>query len=655
MINRRPANFVAIPEIAKAYENDPRTQMAMAALAQGSSTSPVAQGKYAVADGIARMIQGLAGGVMAKKGLKMAMGDQADLLALREQRGQEGLTGLDLAQKAAGALGAPAPGATPPVPPQAPPVAPVDATQPALQLASAQRPATGGPGGAMRPFPQRTGGGASSNLVRSKSYKDPGYDALESQMEHKYNLPQGVLRNLRTKGERSNADQVSEAGARSVYQFIPSTRQAFIKKYGVDAWAGPAQAAEAAALHVRESLDRNGGDVGAAVGEYHGGPDRSKWGKRTRAYVARVTGQQGGTIPSDPSGAARELLPVPDAPERAVRPDAPEAVPATESDTLRAAYRMMVDGNAYESANAQDMYKTGLGEQSRFKETFAERRQKIIDDQAGMDRQVYADSERSYRDNQYQDRRDIRQRNWGVEDTEDQQKYGTSERVAGQAFQSTEAAKERTFRAAEAEKDRQAQQQILAQESQFRSEEARIKSEEKRQNWLNTEPGRKEFKSYRERSTAAGGALDALDRMDEILNDGYRTGGAITGNAPSFTRWNSEKQQEFESLSNALALSNVENMKGALSDKDVQFVQSMTPSVQKLSKTNRNRIKYLRNTFKRVQEYELEQIRSQADGRQLEFSEEWNRFRNSVSVGSGISFKEWKAAPRYDRKGRRIN
>ncbi|TXH14466.1 MAG: hypothetical protein E6R03_09210 [Hyphomicrobiaceae bacterium] len=67
MINRRPANFIAIPEIAKAYENDPRTQMAMAALAQGGNTAPVAQGKYAVADGIARMIQGLAGGVMAKR------------------------------------------------------------------------------------------------------------------------------------------------------------------------------------------------------------------------------------------------------------------------------------------------------------------------------------------------------------------------------------------------------------------------------------------------------------------------------------------------------------------------------------------------------------------------------------------------------------
>jgi hypothetical protein len=57
----------AIPEVAKAYQNDPRTQLALAAMQQGTSTSPVAQGKYAWADGIARALQAGLGGYMQKR------------------------------------------------------------------------------------------------------------------------------------------------------------------------------------------------------------------------------------------------------------------------------------------------------------------------------------------------------------------------------------------------------------------------------------------------------------------------------------------------------------------------------------------------------------------------------------------------------------
>lgn len=119
------------------------------------------------------------------------------------------------------------------------------------------------------------------------SYKDPVYASIEAGLEKKYNLPTGLMSSVRTRGERSNADQVSEAGAATVYQVIPSTRDLFLKKYGVDAYESKEAAAEVAALHLKESFDR-GGDWNAAVAEYHGGPSRSRWGPKTAAYVQRA-------------------------------------------------------------------------------------------------------------------------------------------------------------------------------------------------------------------------------------------------------------------------------------------------------------------------------------------------------------------------------
>ena len=40
-------------------------------------------------------------------------------------------------------------------------------------------------------------------------------------------MPQEVLAAIRLHGEKSNADQVSPAGARGVYQFMPKTERLF--------------------------------------------------------------------------------------------------------------------------------------------------------------------------------------------------------------------------------------------------------------------------------------------------------------------------------------------------------------------------------------------------------------------------------------------
>lgn len=143
------------------------------------------------------------------------------------------------------------------------------------------------------------------------SYKDPFWSDLATATETKLDLPKGLLVSIINSGERSNNDQVSEAGAKSPFQIIPATRKAAIDKFGIDPYLSSDNAAEVAGLLLKDSLDRNKGNVLQAIAEYHGGTDRGNWGPRTKAYVSRVaagmrdaSAQPVGAIPA--VGAASE-------------------------------------------------------------------------------------------------------------------------------------------------------------------------------------------------------------------------------------------------------------------------------------------------------------------------------------------------------------
>lgn len=145
------------------------------------------------------------------------------------------------------------------------------------------------------------------------SYKDERWGALEQAAEAKYGLPAGTLAAIRLRGERSNGDQVSSAGARGVYQFIPATRDGVLKQAGVDAYGSPAEQAMAAAYLHKQNLDRHGGSPAAAFAAYNGGnaagsavaAGRMPPATETQAYLQRVLGgvrELGGLgNPFDPS------------------------------------------------------------------------------------------------------------------------------------------------------------------------------------------------------------------------------------------------------------------------------------------------------------------------------------------------------------------
>lgn len=141
------------------------------------------------------------------------------------------------------------------------------------------------------------------------SFKDPYWSDLASGVESKLDLPKGLLVAIVNRGERSNNDQVSSAGARTPFQIIPGTRNAAINKYGVDPYLSPENAAEVAGRLLQDSLKRNGGDPSAAVAEYHGGTDRANWGPITRSYVQRVMGAAPAPVQDAPPSTTTTLPP----------------------------------------------------------------------------------------------------------------------------------------------------------------------------------------------------------------------------------------------------------------------------------------------------------------------------------------------------------
>ena len=185
-----------------------------------------------------------------------------------------------------------------------------------------------------------------------KSYKDPVYDFAEQKAAAKVGVPVELLRAVRLAGEKTDADKISSAGARTPYQFTPQTRKLFINKYKVDPWSTPINAATAAAYHLKESLDK-GLSNEDALREYHGGPDRSKWGKVNNEYASRTMAFLGGAPSGTTAGvqlasaATESPIPVRIDPSKFYR-GSPDAVPRDMQVALQKRTRLAQMAGAYQ-------------------------------------------------------------------------------------------------------------------------------------------------------------------------------------------------------------------------------------------------------------------------------------------------------------------
>lgn len=183
-----------------------------------------------------------------------------------------------------------------------------------------------------------------------ESYADPLYASLDAANEQKLELPVGLLQSIRMAGEKSNASQVSSAGATTPYQFTPITRRSILDKFGIDVTLSPENASEGAGLLLRDSLKRGDGDIERAIREYHGGTNPKNWGKVNDAYAARVlAGQQTSKMDALGAGFAKFMQDNPAAP---ATPSADTAA-APKDDALAAGFGAWLASGAPKTLAAQ--------------------------------------------------------------------------------------------------------------------------------------------------------------------------------------------------------------------------------------------------------------------------------------------------------------
>ena len=114
-----------------------------------------------------------------------------------------------------------------------------------------------------------------------------------SQLENKYNLPQGMLSNVYSAESSNGKNLYSRAGAEGPFQFMPDTG----KDYGLNNRQDRLdfdKSSEASARYLADLLTMFNGDVKKAVAAYNWGPKRVKaYGlyqapAETREYLAKV-------------------------------------------------------------------------------------------------------------------------------------------------------------------------------------------------------------------------------------------------------------------------------------------------------------------------------------------------------------------------------
>lgn len=709
---KRP-NSPAIPEIVKAYQNDPRTQLAMQALGAGTTTSPVATGKYAYADGIARALQSIAGGYMARKQMQQYGSDEEKLLALRAQRGVDGLNGTT-------PVGLPSQPIAPPMQQAAtpPPQPPQPAAQAAPQIAAALGapppepppqpnligpvaslgPMQGGLPGRQRPFastPVTTRKAEPGQPSQAMAFVDPlaglgrptsGYGPRRAPVRgastyhngQDFAAPQGTPVLAASGGTVLRAwNDTKFGGGLSVLVRHPdgsTTGYAHLNDIKVERGAQVEPGQPIGSV----------GRTGRATGPHLHFTYRDPNGKRLNPMEAikftpldQLGVEQVEPPQEQPNTQTASQLEMPPEMEMLARPNRPESKPAAKSRTLDAAYRIMADANRYESASGQDMYERGLAEQTRLDEAAIDREQQILNAVYSNDFNAYL----SDRNNRVQDnlntRRDIRTRGWQVEDREDNQQYNTSERIAGQKFQGAEADKNRKFQADQTSRQfqhdqtmarfsrdtqmalqssaqaaaRELQREQLIAQGTLKDQEAK----NRRSNFFMTSAGAKLYNETANSIYANDVTVEKLRAFEETLQR-TKTGGFVLGNMPGLTSWSSTDLQVLDKLTKDLAKSASQDMKGALSDRDVQFLQDIMPNIRSTNRANRETITRIRLLAERANDFQRSKLRAMSDGEGTEFLYQWSAYIRAVPpTPNAPSFDDWRTSiPTFDTSGQRV-
>ncbi|WP_186035311.1 lytic transglycosylase domain-containing protein [Burkholderia gladioli] len=103
-------------------------------------------------------------------------------------------------------------------------------------------------------------------------YNSPVLDAYATQVAQQNGVPPALLLFIKNRGEMSNSNQVSSAGAKGVMQFAKDTWAA----YGRGDPQDPVNSIDAAGRYAKDLMQRYDGNMRAAVAEYNGGVDQAR-------------------------------------------------------------------------------------------------------------------------------------------------------------------------------------------------------------------------------------------------------------------------------------------------------------------------------------------------------------------------------------------
>lgn len=144
------------------------------------------------------------------------------------------------------------------------------------------------PGNNPVPYGQNTGSGQ--------------YDDILNAAGKKHGIDPRLLKAVMMQESGGNPNIISDAGALGLMQLMPFN----LKAYGVTNWRDPNQNIDGGAGILAENLRKAGGDISLALRYYHGGYDRSRWGRVNAAYPGAVLARYQRLIESDNQGSVNQ-------------------------------------------------------------------------------------------------------------------------------------------------------------------------------------------------------------------------------------------------------------------------------------------------------------------------------------------------------------
>lgn len=363
LFERKAATVPGVKSVQEGYSLDPQTALANAALAAGTSNAPVAQGGYAWADGLARVLQGGLGGYMANKQKDQYSGIAQRLADAEAASARTALSGLG-DREGNRSMPEVAP-VVPPTPVQQrtlPPVAPSASTPP---LAGAP-PALPAQGVAFnRPLAQ-TGRVTSEYGVARPGHKHNGIDIAAPEGSPIDAAAGGVV-------ERVYNDTANGGGLSAIIRHPDGSRTGYAHALDFGVKAGD----EVQPGQVIGRVGRTGNATGPTLHFTVRDPSgkrvdpNSVFGRRApeaapSASDAAVPSSSASPAQVDKYGVAIEQLPT-----------TPEAEPAGEAPRLRRAYETLARGDQWAYDAAQAELSKALGEQTDLNEAAVKRRQDL--------------------------------------------------------------------------------------------------------------------------------------------------------------------------------------------------------------------------------------------------------------------------------------